>query len=174
MRPIISAYFPGLFVRFKWDNAFSQHSVLFKILSKCYLLLLSGGKASSVVLFFPNADIFFGFSFAAINGFVFGNVPELSMCAQKRVVWHLFGMGNEVDVHTAFFHGQVLTIRSHRTDVAHIFPATFVTAEMVPQEPGTWLISCQVNSHLQGEIQHLRPLRYRREVAIIVIRNLGF
>lgn len=103
----------------------------------------------------PNSGIFFAFSFVAINGFVFGNLPDLSMCTQKRVAWHLFGMGNEVDVHTAFFHGQILTIRGHRTDVAHIFPATFVTAEMVPQEPGTWLISCQVNSHLQGEIQHI-------------------
>ncbi|KAM6151501.1 hephaestin [Rhynchocyon petersi] len=91
----------------------------------------------------------------AINGFVFGNLPELSMCAQKRVSWHLFGMGNEVDVHTAFFHGEILTIRGHHTDVAHIFPATFVTAEMVPQKSGIWLISCQVNSHLQNGMQAL-------------------
>lgn len=89
----------------------------------------------------------------AINGFVFGNLPELNMCAQRRVAWHLFGMGNEVDVHTAFFHGQMLTTRGHHTDVAQIFPATFVTAEMVPWEPGTWLVSCQVNSHFRGEIQ---------------------
>ncbi|XP_027982390.1 hephaestin isoform X5 [Eumetopias jubatus] len=95
----------------------------------------------------------------AINGFVFGNLPDLSMCAQKRVAWHLFGMGNEVDVHTAFFHGQILTIRGHRTDVAHIFPATFVTAEMVPWEPGTWLISCQVNSHLRGGMQALYKVK---------------
>ncbi|XP_049560539.1 hephaestin isoform X4 [Orcinus orca] len=95
----------------------------------------------------------------AINGFVFGNLPDLSMCAQKRVAWHLFGMGNEVDVHTAFFHGQMLTIRGHRTDVAHIFPATFVTAEMVPREPGTWLISCQVNSHLQDGMQALYKIK---------------
>ncbi|KAM4819018.1 hephaestin [Thomomys bottae] len=95
----------------------------------------------------------------AINGFVFGNLPELSMCSQKRVAWHLFGMGNEVDVHTAFFHGQMLTTRGHRTDVANIFPATFVTAEMVPQEPGTWLISCQVNSHLQSGMQALYEVK---------------
>uniref|UniRef100_A0A8C9JQ36 Ceruloplasmin n=1 Tax=Panthera tigris altaica TaxID=74533 RepID=A0A8C9JQ36_PANTA len=95
----------------------------------------------------------------AINGFVFGNLPDLSMCAQKSVAWHLFGMGNEVDVHTAFFHGQILTIRGHRTDVAHIFPATFVTAEMVPQEPGTWLISCQVNSHLRDGMQALYQVK---------------
>ncbi|CAO2623640.1 Heph [Lemmus lemmus] len=91
----------------------------------------------------------------AINGFVFGNLPELNMCAQKHVAWHLFGMGNEIDVHTAFFHGQLLTIRGHRTDVAHIFPATFVTAEMVPQKSGTWLISCEVNSHLKNGMQAL-------------------
>ncbi|XP_043752236.1 hephaestin isoform X2 [Cervus elaphus] len=95
----------------------------------------------------------------AINGYVFGNLPDLSMCAQKRVAWHLFGMGNEVDVHTVFFHGQMLTIRGHRTDVAHIFPATFVSAEMVPQEPGTWLISCQVNSHLQDGMQALYKVK---------------
>uniref|UniRef100_A0A8C6D5Q5 Ceruloplasmin n=1 Tax=Moschus moschiferus TaxID=68415 RepID=A0A8C6D5Q5_MOSMO len=95
----------------------------------------------------------------AINGFVFGNLPDLSMCTQKRVAWHLFGMGNEVDVHTVFFHGQMLTIRGHRTDVAHIFPATFVSAEMVPQEPGTWLISCQVNSHLQDGMQALYKVK---------------
>ncbi|XP_075814874.1 hephaestin isoform X7 [Microtus pennsylvanicus] len=91
----------------------------------------------------------------AINGFVFGNLPELNMCAQKHVAWHLFGMGNEIDVHTAFFHGQLLTVRGHRTDVAHIFPATFVTAEMVPQKSGTWLISCEVNSHLKSGMQAL-------------------
>ena len=142
-------------MRFIRDDAYGQHSLLFETSPKCYLLLLSNGKASLIGLSFPNSDIFFVFYFAAINGFVFGNLPYLSMCAQKRVAWHLFGMGNEVDVHTVFFHGQMLTIRGHRTDVAHIFPATFVSAEMVPQEPGTWLISCQVNSHLQGEIQHL-------------------
>ncbi|XP_058514701.1 hephaestin [Ochotona princeps] len=95
----------------------------------------------------------------AINGFVFGNLPELSMCAQRRVAWHLFGMGNEVDVHTVFFHGQMLTTRGHRTDVAQLFPATFVTAEMVPQVPGTWLISCQVNSHLQDGMQALYNIK---------------
>ncbi|PNJ42547.1 HEPH isoform 8, partial [Pongo abelii] len=95
----------------------------------------------------------------AINGFVFGNLPELNMCAQKRVAWHLFGMGNEIDVHTAFFHGQMLTTRGHHTDVANIFPATFVTAEMVPWEPGTWLVSCQVNSHFRDGMQALYKVK---------------
>ncbi|XP_056665697.1 hephaestin [Monodelphis domestica] len=95
----------------------------------------------------------------AINGFVFGNLPELSMCAGEHVAWHLFGMGNEVDVHTAFFPGQVLTVQGHHTDVASLFPATFVVAQMVPRVPGTWLLSCQVNSHLRDGMQALYEVK---------------
>uniref|UniRef100_A0A8V5G0V6 Ceruloplasmin n=1 Tax=Melopsittacus undulatus TaxID=13146 RepID=A0A8V5G0V6_MELUD len=96
----------------------------------------------------------------AINGYVFGNLPELTMCAGDRVSWHLFGMGNEIDVHTAYFHGETLNIRGHRTDVASLFPATFVTADMIPSSPGRWLLSCQVNDHIEagmGALYEVRP-----------------
>lgn len=59
-------------------------------------------------------------------------------------------MGNEVDVHSAFFHGNTLLDRGHRTDTISLFPATFATATMVPKMRGKWLLSCQVNDHLQG------------------------
>lgn len=75
------------------------------------------------------------------------------MCAGDYVSWHLFGMGNEIDVHTAYFHGETLNIRGHRTDVASLFPATFVTAGMIPSNPGRWLLSCQVNDHIQGKAE---------------------
>ncbi|XP_075369610.1 hephaestin isoform X4 [Mycteria americana] len=88
----------------------------------------------------------------AINGYVFGNLPEVVMCAGDYVSWHLFGMGNEIDVHTAYFHGETLNIRGHRTDVASLFPATFVTADMIPSNPGRWLLSCQTSDHIQGPV----------------------
>ncbi|XP_053931226.1 hephaestin isoform X3 [Cuculus canorus] len=96
----------------------------------------------------------------AINGYVFGNLPEVTMCAGDYVSWHLFGMGNEVDVHTAYFHGEMLSVRGHRTDVASLFPATFVTADMIPHNPGRWLLSCQINDHIQagmGALYEVRP-----------------
>ncbi|XP_014810786.1 PREDICTED: hephaestin isoform X3 [Calidris pugnax] len=96
----------------------------------------------------------------AINGYVFGNLPELTMCAGDYVSWHLFGMGNEIDVHTAYFHGETLNIRGHRSDVASLFPATFVTADMIPSNPGRWLLSCQINDHIQagmGALYEVRP-----------------
>ncbi|XP_075369601.1 hephaestin isoform X1 [Mycteria americana] len=96
----------------------------------------------------------------AINGYVFGNLPEVVMCAGDYVSWHLFGMGNEIDVHTAYFHGETLNIRGHRTDVASLFPATFVTADMIPSNPGRWLLSCQTSDHIQagmGALYEVRP-----------------
>uniref|UniRef100_A0A3Q1G193 ferroxidase n=1 Tax=Acanthochromis polyacanthus TaxID=80966 RepID=A0A3Q1G193_9TELE len=89
----------------------------------------------------------------AINGYMFGNLPGIQLCQNRPVAWHLFGMGNEVDVHTAFFHGNTLLDRSHRTDTISLFPAIFVAAEMVPKGRGKWLLTCQVNDHLQAGMQ---------------------
>lgn len=87
----------------------------------------------------------------AVNGYTFGSLPGLSMCAEDRVRWYLFGMGNEVDVHAAFFHGQVLTNKNYRIDTVNLFPATLFEAFMVAQNPGEWLLSCQNLNHLKGK-----------------------
>uniref|UniRef100_A0A087YJH5 ferroxidase n=1 Tax=Poecilia formosa TaxID=48698 RepID=A0A087YJH5_POEFO len=89
----------------------------------------------------------------AINGYTFGNLPGIKLCQHRPVAWHLFGMGNEVDIHSAFFHGNTLLDRGHRTDTISLFPATFATAAMVPKMRGKWLLSCQVNDHLQAGMQ---------------------
>lgn len=89
----------------------------------------------------------------SINGFVYGNLPSLKVCAERPVSWHLFGIGNEVDIHSAYFHGHTLMDRMHRTDVLSLFPATFVTATMIPRTKGKWLLSCQVNDHVQAGMQ---------------------
>uniref|UniRef100_A0A8C1ULQ4 ferroxidase n=1 Tax=Cyprinus carpio TaxID=7962 RepID=A0A8C1ULQ4_CYPCA len=89
----------------------------------------------------------------SINGYVYGNLPELEVCVGRPVSWHLFGIGNEVDIHSAYFHGHTLLDRMHRTDVLSLFPATFVTATMIPRTEGKWLLSCQVNDHVQAGMQ---------------------
>ncbi len=42
------------------------------------------------------AGVFYG-----INGFIFGNLPGLSMRQGEKVRWYLLGMGNEIDLHSA-------------------------------------------------------------------------
>uniref|UniRef100_A0A3Q0S217 ferroxidase n=1 Tax=Amphilophus citrinellus TaxID=61819 RepID=A0A3Q0S217_AMPCI len=95
----------------------------------------------------------------AINGYMFGNLPGITLCQHRAVAWHLIGMGNEVDIHSAFFHGNTLLDRGHRTDVLSLFPATFATAEMVPKANGKWLLACQVNDHLQAGMQAFYQVR---------------
>ncbi|XP_039550248.1 hephaestin-like protein 1a isoform X2 [Pimephales promelas] len=89
----------------------------------------------------------------SINGYVYGNLPSLEVCVGRPVSWHLFGIGNEVDIHSAYFHGHTVMDRMHRTDVLSLFPATFVTATMIPRTPGKWLLSCQVNDHIKAGMQ---------------------
>jgi hephaestin len=83
-----------------------------------------------------------------VNGYVFGNLPGLSMNLGSRVRWYLMGMGTEVDLHTPHWHGNTVTIMGMRTDVANLLPATMQTADMMPDDPGTWLYHCHVNDHI--------------------------
>uniref|UniRef100_A0A669P598 ferroxidase n=1 Tax=Phasianus colchicus TaxID=9054 RepID=A0A669P598_PHACC len=91
----------------------------------------------------------------AINGYIYGNLPGLEMCADTPMSWHLFGMGSEIDIHAAYFYGHTFTNRDQRADVVGLFAATFITAEMTPGNPGRWLITCQVNEHLRGGMEAL-------------------
>ncbi|XP_036045512.1 ceruloplasmin [Onychomys torridus] len=89
----------------------------------------------------------------SLNGYTFGSLPGLSMCVEDRVKWYLFGMGNEIDVHAAFFHGQALTSKNYHTDTINLFPATLFDAFMVAQNPGVWMLSCQNLNHLKAGLQ---------------------
>ena len=86
----------------------------------------------------------------SVNGYVYGNLPldALTMKKGERVRWYLMGMGTEVDLHTPHWHGNTVTALGMRTDVVSLLPATMVTADMVPDDPGTWLFHCHVNDHI--------------------------
>ncbi|XP_066533943.1 ferroxidase HEPHL1-like [Hoplias malabaricus] len=90
---------------------------------------------------------------SSINGYVYGNLPGIELCQNRIMSWHLFGLGNEVDVHSAYFHGQTLLMLGHRRDTVSLFPAAFLTVKMTPLTTGTWLLNCQVNTHIQDGMQ---------------------
>jgi len=86
----------------------------------------------------------------SINGYVFGNLPGLTMEAGERVRWYMLGMGTEVDLHTPHWHGQTLVLNGNRTDIVELLPASMKTLDMVPDNPGTWLFHCHVNDHIDA------------------------
>lgn len=43
---------------------------------------------------------------AAINGYLYGNDPGLTMYSGEKVVWYLLQIGGNTEMHTVHFHGQ--------------------------------------------------------------------
>jgi len=84
----------------------------------------------------------------SINGYVYGNLPGLTMKKGEHVRWYLMGMGTEVDLHTPHWHGNTVTAMGMRTDVVSLLPASMVIADMVPDDVGTWLLHCHVTDHI--------------------------
>jgi hephaestin len=84
----------------------------------------------------------------SVNGYVFGNSPMPTLRRGERVRWYVMSMGTEVDLHTPHWHGNDVLVAGMRMDVVSLLPASMVVADMVPDDPGTWLFHCHVNDHL--------------------------
>jgi hypothetical protein len=85
----------------------------------------------------------------AINGRIFGNLRGLEMNEGERVRWYLFALGSERDFHTAHWHGlRVIEEGRRRTDVVELLPASMKIADLLADNPGSWLFHCHVAEHM--------------------------
>ncbi len=74
----------------------------------------------------------------------------ITMRKDEHVRWYVMGMGGEQDLHTPHWHGNSVLWSGMRMDTVSLLPATMITADMVPDDVGTWLFHCHVNEHLLG------------------------
>ncbi|MEE9534426.1 MAG: multicopper oxidase domain-containing protein, partial [Acidimicrobiia bacterium] len=88
----------------------------------------------------------------SMNGLIYGHLPGLTMRVGERVRWYIMASTN-FEPHAPHWHGNTVTIRQMRTDVAEILPMGMTTAEMVPDNPGIWLFHCHVSYHLMAGMQ---------------------
>ena len=86
----------------------------------------------------------------AVNGYIFGGLSGLTMNNGERVRWHVLGMGNEMDLHTVHWHAKTLRFRGRNTDVIELLPGSMATADMLADNPGTWLLHCHVGDHMHA------------------------
>ncbi len=91
---------------------------------------------------------------ASMNGFVYGNLPSLTMKVGERVRWYVMATSN-FELHAPHWHGNTVVIQHMRTDVATLLTMGMLVADMVPDNPGTWLFHCHVASHLRAGMQAL-------------------
>lgn len=87
----------------------------------------------------------------AINGRIFGNLEGLEMNRDDRVRWYVVGLGDEPDLHTPHWHGETAIVDGRtRTDVVELLPASMHVADLVTDNPGTWLFHCHVAGHVEA------------------------
>lgn len=85
----------------------------------------------------------------SLNGLMYGNLSGLTMKVGEHVRWYLMGSTN-FEVHAPHWHGNTVTVGGMRTDVAQLLTMGMLIADMVPDNPGTWLFHCHVAPHLAG------------------------
>ena len=102
----------------------------------------------------------------SINGYIFGNLRGLEMNEGERVRWYLLGMGNEVDLHTAHFHGKTVLYKKGRTDTIELLPGSTATIDMRADNPGTWMYHCHVADHIKAGMLTTYTIRRRTPLAI--------
>lgn len=88
--------------------------------------------------------------FHSINGYIFGNLPGLVMKKGEKVRWYLMGMGNEKDLHTPHWHGEVVSDGRQNMDVVQLMPASTTTVDMIADNVGTWMFHCHVADHMES------------------------
>ncbi|MEQ1546413.1 multicopper oxidase domain-containing protein [Methyloglobulus sp.] len=86
----------------------------------------------------------------SMNGYVYDNVPGLNMKVGENVRWYQLALGTEADLHTPHWHGNTLLSAGQRIDVLSLLPASHVTVEMQPDNPGIWMYHCHVNDHIEA------------------------
>jgi manganese oxidase len=85
-----------------------------------------------------------------VNGYMFGNMPMMTMKKGERVRWYLLTLGDSNNFHTPHWHGNTVMQRGHRTDVIALSPGQMETVDMIPDNPGIWLFHCHVSDHMAG------------------------
>jgi len=89
-----------------------------------------------------------------MNGLSFGNLHGLKAKKGERVRWYVFALTG-FEMHAPHWHGETVIENGMRTDVAPLITMEMKTADMVPDNAGTWLFHCHVAPHLIAGMQAL-------------------
>ncbi len=84
----------------------------------------------------------------SINGYIYGNMPLMVMKQGDHVRWYVATLGDFANAHTPHWHGNTVLVNGQRTDVLSIISAQMITADMVPDNVGTWLYHCHISDHM--------------------------
>jgi len=84
----------------------------------------------------------------SINGYIYGNMPTMTMKVGDHVRWYVATLGDFNNAHTPHWHGNTVLVAGQRTDVVALTSAQMVTADMTPDAAGIWLYHCHISDHM--------------------------
>jgi hypothetical protein len=84
----------------------------------------------------------------SMNGWVYGNMPVLTVTQGERVRWYVMASTNGFDFHTPHWHGHTVLMHGNRMDIISIEPMMMAHADMIADNPGVWFFHCHVKDHL--------------------------
>src|SRR5258708_3613238 len=105
-----------------------------------------------------------------INGYLYGNMPMMTMHKDDHVRWYLVSLGNGFNFHTPHWHGNVVTVNGSRTDVVLLSPAQMVTADMVPDNVGTWMYHCHITDHMEAGMMAMYQVLPYQEYSYLCLK----
>ncbi|CAL1527320.1 unnamed protein product, partial [Lymnaea stagnalis] len=125
-------------------NIHEFESDIFQAKPKEFYLLLSTIDESSSLYAPPNQstdseDDLSNRKFS-INGYVYGNLPGLSMSEGEDIVWYVMSVGSELDVHTVTFDGNTFDEAGSRRDGRSLVPGVTAALSMRPDNIGRWMV----------------------------------
>ena len=97
----------GTFINNKHKDIDREFVIMFTVMDENHSWLLDENIKEYCPQFNTNkedADFQESNKMHVINGYFYGNTPNLDMCTGDKVNWHMFGMGTEVDIHTGKFY----------------------------------------------------------------------
>ena len=86
----------------------------------------------------------------SINGYIYGNMPMMTMKKGDHVHWYVATLGDFNNAHTPHWHGNTVLVGGQRTDVLSVVSAQMITADMIPDAAGIWLYHCHISDHMLG------------------------
>jgi len=91
-------------------------------------------------------------AFSSINGYVYGNMPVPVLRLHARVRWYLLSTLNDFDGHAPTWNGQTVLYNGNRSDSVSLVTSHAIV-DMVPDDPGVWLLKCSNGIHLLGGME---------------------
>ncbi|XP_071090997.1 hephaestin-like protein [Haliotis cracherodii] len=95
----------------------------------------------------------------AINGYMYGNLPMITMCQGRRVRLHVFSMGSIADLHALYVHGNNFINNGNHLRSIGLTSGSMKSLVLSTTQEGFWALQCHNYHHFESGMNALYHVR---------------